>query len=211
MTKHIIWDWNGTLFHDIDAVVGATNVIFQQYHLDPLTPDVFRASYTRPIWVAYEQLLGRPLREGEWERLDNGYHEQYHELMKQCDLDSTARAALGEWQASGGTQSLLSMWWHDRLVPTIHDYHIDPYFDRVDGLRGAGGGPKAEHMAAHIQALGIDAKDVLVIGDTVDDADAARDVGARAVVYTGGTSSRAALEATGVPVVDRLTDALGYA
>lgn len=211
MTKHIIWDWNGTLFHDIDAVVGATNVIFQQYHLDPLTPDTFRATYMRPIWVAYEHLLGRPLREGEWEQLDHGYHENYHELMKKCDLDGTARTALDEWRASGGTQSLLSMRWHERLVPTIHDYGIDPYFDRVDGLRGAGGGPKAEHMAAHLQALGIDAKDVLVVGDSVDDANAARDVGARAVVYTGGTSSRVALEATGVPVVDRLTDALGYA
>ena len=22
---HIVWDWNGTLFHDIDAVILATN------------------------------------------------------------------------------------------------------------------------------------------------------------------------------------------
>jgi len=211
MTTHIIWDWNGTLFHDIDAVVGATNVIFQPYQLDPLTPDTFRATYTRPIWVAYENFLGRPLREGEWEQLDRGYHENYHELMKQCDLDVGALAALRAWQAAGGSQSLLSMWWHERLVPTVHDFAIDTYFDRVDGLRGAGGGPKAEHMAAHLQALGLDPHDVLVIGDSVDDADAARDVGARAVVYTGGMSSRAALEATGAVVVDTLSDALGYA
>ncbi len=211
MTTHIIWDWNGTLFHDIDAVVGATNVIFQPYQLDPLTPDTFRATYTRPIWVAYENFLGRPLREGEWEQLDHGYHENYHELMKQCDLDVGALAALRTWQAAGGSQSLLSMWWHERLVPTVHDFAIDTYFDRVDGLRGAGGGPKAEHMAAHLQALGLDPHDVLVIGDSVDDADAARDVGARAVVYTGGMSSRAALEATGAVVVDNLSDALGYA
>lgn len=211
MTKHIIWDWNGTLFHDIDAVVGATNAIFRQYRLPTLTPDTFRSTYTRPIWVAYENFLGRPLREGEWEQLDLGYHDQYHELMKQCDLEVSARNALDEWQKSGGTQSLLSMWFHERLVPTVHSYGIDPYFERVDGLRGAGGGPKAEHMAAHLHALGIAPRDVLVVGDSVDDADAARDVGAHAVVYTGGMSSRAALEATGMPVVDSLTDALGYA
>lgn len=208
--KHIIWDWNGTLFHDIDAVVGATNAVFRPYGLAPLTPDTFRATYTRPIWVAYQRFLGRDLRVGEWEELDHGFHSNYHELMRNCDLDTTARTALDEWQAAGGTQSLLSMWWHDRLVPTIHDYGIDGYFDRVDGLRGAGGGPKAEHMAAHLAALGLDAADVLVIGDSVDDADAAREVGARAVVYTGGMSSRSALLATGAPVVDRLADALDY-
>jgi phosphoglycolate phosphatase-like HAD superfamily hydrolase len=210
MTKHIIWDWNGTLFHDIDAVVAATNAIFQTYRLDPLTADTFRATYTRPIWVAYENLLGRPLREGEWELLDTGYHEHYHQLMSTCDLDVGALAALREWQTAGGTQSLLSKWWHERLVPTVHGFAIDTYFDRVDGLRGTGGGPKSEHMAAHLQALGLDPHDVLVIGDSVDDADAARDVGARAVVYTGGMSSRTALQATGAPVVDSLIDALGY-
>lgn len=209
--KHIIWDWNGTLFHDIDAVVAATNGIFADYDVATLTPDTFRATYTRPIWVAYEHFLGRPLRDGEWQLLDDGYHLLYHELMKQCDLDPTALAALDDWRDGGGTQSLLSMWWHDRLVPTVHGYGIDGYFDRVDGLRGAGGGPKAEHMTAHLAALHLDAADVLVVGDSVDDADAAAAIGARAVVYTGGMSSREALAATGVPVVDSLTDALRYA
>lgn len=209
--KHIIWDWNGTLFHDIEAVVGATNAAFRSYGMAPLTAESFREMYTRPIWRAYERLLGRPLREGEWAELDQGYHDSYHELMRSCELDATARLALDSWQASGGTQSLLSMWYHERLVPTVHGFGIDGYFARVDGLRGAGGGPKSEHMAAHLAALELDPSEVLVIGDSVDDADAARDLGARAVVYTGGASSRSSLESTGAPVVDRLADALNFA
>lgn len=207
---HIIWDWNGTLFHDIEAVVGATNVAFRSYGMSPLTADSFREAYTRPIWLAYERLLGRPLREGEWVTLDREYHESYHELMRSCELDDTARLSLEAWRAGGGTQSLLSMWYHDRLVPTVQEFGIDGYFARVDGLHGEGGGPKAEHMAAHLAALELDPAGVLVIGDSVDDADAAVSLGARAVVYTGGTTSRRSLETTGVPVVDRLADALGF-
>lgn len=209
--RHIIWDWNGTLFHDIEAVVGATNVAFRSYGLEPLTAESFREMYTRPIWRAYERRLGRPLREGEWAELDRGYHDSYHQLMSACDLDVTARLALDAWRAGGGTQSLLSMWYHERLVPTVHSFGIDSYFARVDGLRGAGGGPKSEHMAAHLAALELDPADVLVIGDSVDDADAARALGAHAVVYTGGASSRHDLETTGAPVVDRLADALDFA
>jgi phosphoglycolate phosphatase-like HAD superfamily hydrolase len=48
----------------------------------------------------------------------------------------------------------------------------------------------------------------VVIGDTVDDALAARHVGAAAVLYTGGSNSRASLEAAGVPVVDDLAEAV---
>ena len=28
MSTHLVWDWNGTLFHDIDAVIEATNASF---------------------------------------------------------------------------------------------------------------------------------------------------------------------------------------
>ena len=47
-----------------------------------------------------------------------------------------------------------------------------------------------------------------MIGDAADDAVAARHVGARAVLYTGGSHSRASLEAVGVPVVDSLQEAV---
>ena len=30
---HIVWDWNGTLFHDIDAVIEATNASFAEIGL----------------------------------------------------------------------------------------------------------------------------------------------------------------------------------
>ncbi|SEM78800.1 HAD family hydrolase [Nonomuraea pusilla] len=208
MTKHIVWDWNGTLFHDIDAVVGATNEVFKPYALPPLDADGFRAVYTRPIWLAYERMLGRPLGEGEWELLDNGFHEHYYKLSALCGLAADAEHSLASWT---GTQSLCSMAPHAHLVPIVESFGITTHFSRVDGLLGGTGGEKASHMAAHIEALGVDPAQVLVIGDSVDDGIAARHVGARAVLYTGGMSTRAELEATGMPVVDRLADALDHA
>src|SRR4051794_31052266 len=98
--RHIVWDWNGTLFHDIDAVVGATNEVFLPYGLAPFDADSFREVYTRPIWVAYERMLGRPLDEGEWERLDVAFHERYHQLMLACELAKDAQACLREWEDS---------------------------------------------------------------------------------------------------------------
>ncbi len=208
MTKHIVWDWNGTLFHDIDAVVGATNELFRPYELPPLTADGFRAVYTRPIWVAYERMLGRPLSEGEWERLDVGFHDHYFRLAAECGLAEGAELALSGWT---GTQSLCSMAPHDHLVPKVDSFGISRHFTRIDGLIGVTGGEKAAHMAAHIRSAGVDPREVLVIGDSVDDGVAARHVGARAVLYTGGMSTRAELESTGFPVVDTLAEALDHA
>jgi phosphoglycolate phosphatase-like HAD superfamily hydrolase len=208
MTKHIIWDWNGTLFHDIDAVVGATNEVFRPYELPALTADGFRAVYTRPIWVAYERLLGRPLAEGEWELLDDGFHEHYFRLSVACGLATDALIALTNWT---GTQSLCSMAPHAHLVPIVDSFGITRHFTRIDGLLGTTGGEKAAHMTAHIEAIGVDPGEVLVIGDSVDDGLAAKHVGAKAVLYTGGMTTRAELEGTGLPVVDTLAAALDYA
>ncbi|RVX47511.1 phosphoglycolate phosphatase-like HAD superfamily hydrolase [Nonomuraea polychroma] len=208
MTKHIIWDWNGTLFHDIDAVVGATNEVFKPYALPVLTADGFRAVYTRPIWLAYERLLGRPLAEGEWELLDDGFHEHYYRLSDTCALAADAELVLTGWT---GTQSLCSMAPHAHLVPKVDSFGISGHFTRIDGLLGTTGGEKAAHMTAHIQAIGVDPGEILVIGDSVDDGLAAKHVGAKAVLYTGGMTTRADLESTGLPVVDTLADALDYA
>jgi phosphoglycolate phosphatase-like HAD superfamily hydrolase len=65
-------------------------------------------------------------------------------------------------------------------------------------------------MVRHLKALTgvVEPARTVVIGDAADDAVAARGVGARAVLYTGGSHSRASLEEVGVPVVDTLAEAV---
>jgi phosphoglycolate phosphatase-like HAD superfamily hydrolase len=57
----------------------------------------------------------------------------------------------------------------------------------------------------------LDPANVLIIGDSVDDGNAAREVGARAVLYSGGGDALSALEATGFPVVSTLAAAVNIA
>lgn len=51
-------------------------------------------------------------------------------------------------------------------------------------------------------------RDVLVVGDALDDAAAAADVGVPCVLFDRGSHPRAELEAAGVPVVSTLVGAL---
>jgi phosphoglycolate phosphatase-like HAD superfamily hydrolase len=209
---HVVWDWNGTLFDDIEAVVAATSEIFAPYGLGPFGVDDFRAFYTRPIWVAYERLLGRTLADGEWERLDGAWHDSYLRLMERCGLAADARPTIDLLTAAGHSQSLLSMWRHEQLVPAVKRLGLADAFRRVDGLKlpEQAGGPKAGLLERHLLGLDVAASDVLMIGDSADDAIAAQQAGARAVLYAGGMTGRADLELLGVPVVNRLADALDH-
>jgi phosphoglycolate phosphatase-like HAD superfamily hydrolase len=104
------------------------------------------------------------------------------------------------------------MWFHTELVPTVDRYGLTSYFARVDGLRAhVGGGSKAPHLAAHLVALGLDGADCVLIGDSVDDAEAAASVGARCVLYTGGFTDPGRLRGCGVPVATTLAEAVTLA
>ncbi|MFF8530384.1 HAD family hydrolase [Streptomyces sp. NPDC015532] len=206
---HIVWDWNGTLFHDNDAIIGATNAAFAELGLEPITLERYRAMYCVPVPKFYERLMGRLPTDIEWQIMDDTFHRYYAEHRRACGLTAGVPALLAGWEAAGRSQSLLSMYGHEDLVPLVRGFGIEPHFVRVDGRTGPSGGSKAEHMVRHLGALvGVEPAGVVVIGDAVDDATAARHVGAGAVLYTGGSHSRTSLEAAGVPVVDSLEEAV---
>ncbi|MFI9625005.1 HAD family hydrolase [Streptomyces sp. NPDC052042] len=209
---HLVWDWNGTLLDDNAAVVGATNAAFGEVGLEPITLEQYREMYCVPIPRFYERLMGRLPTDEEWERMDVVFHRHYAEQRAACGLTEGAAGLLARWGLNGGSQSLLSMYGHEHLVPVVRGYGIEGHFLRVDGRTGPSGGSKAHHMERHITALdGISPEYTVVIGDAVDDAVAAAHIGAKAVLYTGGSHSRASLEAAGVPVVDSLAEAADLA
>ncbi|MGX1882841.1 HAD family hydrolase [Streptomyces sp. NPDC055287] len=211
-TTHLVWDWNGTLLDDISAVIGATNAAFAEIGIEPITLARYRELYCVPIPRFYERLMGRLPTDAEWLVMDEAFHRHYTELRVVCALAQGVEELLVEWQSAGRSQSLLSMYGHEQLVPVVRQYGIERHFVRVDGRTGPSGGSKAAHMARHVAALGgVTPGQVVVIGDAVDDAVAAAHVGARAVLYTGGSHSRASLEPAGVPVVDTLAEAVELA
>lgn len=209
---HLVWDWNGTLLDDNTAVVGATNAAFGEVGLEPITVEQYREMYCIPIPRFYERLMGRLPTDAEWERMDGVFHQHYTQQRDACGLTAGAAELLAQWQLTGRSQSIMSMYRHDELLPVVRGYGIEAHFVRVDGRTGPSGGSKAQYMERHFAALGgISPQHTVVIGDAVDDAVAAAHVGARAVLYTGGSHSRASLEAAGVPVVDTLAEATALA
>jgi phosphoglycolate phosphatase-like HAD superfamily hydrolase len=212
VNAHLVWDWNGTLFHDMDAVIGATNASFAELGLPPITLDRYRELYCVPVPRFYEQLIGRLPSGAEWDVMDATFHRHYWALAGTCGLAEGASELLAARRAAGLTQSLCSLAPHEQLLPMVTSHGISEHFVRVDGRTGPSTVGKAEQMARHLAALeGVDTRRVVVIGDALDDAAAAAHVGASAVLYTGGSGSRHSLESAGVPVVDTLTEAVGLA
>jgi phosphoglycolate phosphatase-like HAD superfamily hydrolase len=211
--RHVIWDWNGTLLDDLDVVVAAVNDSLQLFDADPIDADGYRDHYMRPVYRFYERLLEREVSAAEWEQIDITFHASYRRRLAGASLTSDAVAALDLVAGGSSSQSLLSMWWHDELVPAADAWGVARYMTRIDGNRGEAGETKAAHLAKHVAAIGGDTSVSdngrwLVVGDSLDDAVAAREAGVPCVLYDGGSHHRRELDAAGVPVADSLIDAL---
>lgn len=210
MIRHVVWDWNGTLFDDLHLVVESVSAGVAPLGLGPITAEVYRTHYTRPVKVFYERLVGRPISELEWLELDRRFHDAYRDLLPTAGLSSDALDALEAVTSVPADQSLLSMFPHHELVPLVDRLGVGGFFSRIDGLRGEAGAPKAGFLEAHLRELmkHEDPSTVLLVGDATDDAVAAVHVGAAVVLVDNGSHHRSELESMGVPVARDLMDAL---
>lgn len=207
--KHLVWDWNGTLLDDLSLVVSSTNHAFAAVGGRLVDADEHRTRFRRPVAEFYAEVLERAIDDEEFGRLDRLFHDAYRMGLTTMTLAGDATGAIRSWP---GTQSLLSMWFHEELVPAVETYGLTGVFTRIDGLRAElGGGLKAGHLARHLEELGISGEDVVLIGDSLDDAEAADSVGGASVLYTGGFTAPARLRESGRPVADTLVEAVTIA
>ncbi|MET8539891.1 HAD family hydrolase [Kitasatospora sp. NPDC004799] len=205
---HVVWDWNGTVKDDLDDHVAALNATLPALGGAPVDRETYRAKHTVPIPDFYARLLGRTITEQEWIASDNAFLA--HLRAQPVRVREGAVELMTALREAGHTQSLLSLCPHDTLVREVEQAGIERFFTRYEGRIGPSGGTKAAPLAAHLHALGLTdrAHRVLLVGDAVDDADAAHANGAYAVLHTGGLHHPAKLAASGHPLTDTLADAV---
>lgn len=208
--RHVIWDWNGTLVDDLPAVVDAVNVSLAAINGGSIDADDYRDLYTRPVRVFYDRLLQRSVTDDEWAIIDSTFHRTYVEMLEAVPLTHDASAAIETVAARGGSQSILSMWWHHDLVPEVTRRGLTGSMLRVDGNTKDAGEGKARLLEIHLDNLGRNGGYVM-IGDAMDDAHAANEVGVPVILYDGGSHHRAELEELDVPIADSLLHAVSIA
>lgn len=200
--KWIIWDWNGTLFDDAMVAVNALNDILARLGRPALTLEDYQKQMETPVIGFYQKIFD--LHQEPFEALSAEFIENYRRREDEAGLAPGARQCLTHFGQLGYGQAVVSSFEHARLLGYIRRFGLQGYFRQVSGSGDIYGGGKLERARLLLHDVGACAKDTLLIGDTLHDAEVAQALGASCVLIAAGHQRKEDLARSGVLVLESL-------
>ena len=203
--KHIIWDWNGTLFNDIHLCVELINGLLVPRKLNPLTVEEYRDVFTFPVKDYYAK-AGLDFDRYSFEDLGAEWMNNYEERKFETGLFDDAVKVLAYIANLGIPQSILSAYKQHTLEEIIEHFHLKKYFTHLVGLDHIYATSKLDLGKELIKKLGNKKGEVLLIGDTIHDNEVAEEIGADCILIASGHQSKERLEKCGVKVLNNIRE-----
>lgn len=205
--NHIVWDWNGTLFDDVQLCFDCINRLLQRHGLNPLeTLKQYRTVFGFPV-SAYYQRVGFDFDCVPFDVLAEEYMADYQEKSAGCALYPDALQTIRRGRELGFGQIILSASRKDYLLDQLENCGVGAAFDSVWGIEDFYAASK-EALAHRLCGSLPPGDGLCFVGDTLHDAQVARAVGAECVLVTAGHQSRERLAESGFPVAGSLWECL---
>ena len=198
--KHIIWDWNGTLFNDVDLCRQIINGLLIRRNLKALSLEDYRNIFTFPVQDYYKK-AGLDFTKYPFDMLGREWMDEYEKAR-----DAFTDIILNSLRGIG--QSILSAYSQDTLEGVVKHFGLDKYFSNMVGLDHIYATSKIENGKELMKKLGNGSGENLFIGDTVHDYEVAREIGAGCILIADGHQEKVKLEACGVPVFNNIRSIL---
>lgn len=204
-TRHVVWDWNGTLLDDVWLCVDVLNEMLRARGLPVVDEEYYREVFSFPVINVYKR-MGMDTSDGKFEKMSVEYISAYQKRRDECKLHADALNVLSSLKTAGVGQSILSAYQQDMLDTMIAKMGLSKYFDKLAGNSNIFAASKVDYGRKLLMELGAEPNEVLMVGDTEHDYEVARELGIRCILVSHGHNSRRNLDKLGVPVVPSLRD-----
>ena len=208
--KYIIWDWNGTLYNDVEnSILTINQLLAENGYEKRLDFDSYQEVFGFPI-IDYYRRVGFDFDRHPFDILAERY--TYINVLNEgiSSLADGAREALEAVESLGLSQNVISVCEEKRLLSQLESYNIRQYFDSVLGTHDNFAYGKEQLASDWIESRGISPDEVLFIGDTEHDREVADIVGCDCVLVSCGHQAHEKLAATGCPVFGSLHGVTEY-
>ena len=203
--QHIIWDWNGTLLDDLDICLAVINGMLKNRGLNSITRSGYLDIFGFPVKDYYLE-LGFDFSQEPFEEISTEFITSYEQGRQSCSLMEGTIDLLKLINNKGIDQSILSASKKSYLDQAVIEYKIKDFFSLVDGLDNHHAAGKLSLARDHIEKINLDPQSILLIGDTLHDAEIAHELGLRCCLIPNGHHSKKRLELSGASLVGSLVE-----
>jgi phosphoglycolate phosphatase len=204
---HVIWDFNGTLLDDTQLCWQITNDMLVSDGREPISFTQYREWLEYPILGYYEK-LGYRFTSEEFAAASEDYHRIYDSRLEEAGLQEGIVAVLEALRDAGLTQSILSAYHQEGLEAAVKSLGINGFFIDIIGLSDKLGGSKVQQALAWMEHRALNPDEMVMVGDTIHDAEVAAALGCGCVLFSGGHNDRKRLAESGMPVIDHMDELL---
>jgi phosphoglycolate phosphatase len=205
--KHIVWDWNGTLFDDVNLSVELVNGLLVKYGLKTISYELYRDIFQFPV-KNYYAAAGFDFEKLSFEVIGKEWIDGYEERKLECGNYPGAAQLLEKISNLGIGQSILSAYSQHTLEEIVEHCGLTKHFTHLYGLDTIYAPSKVDLGKKLMNELGHKKGETLLLGDTEHDYDVSVEIGADCALIASGHQSRSTLEIIGVPVYEDLNEIL---
>jgi phosphoglycolate phosphatase len=205
----IIWDWNGTLFDDVDICMDSMNVLLTKRSLPLITHDLYKQVFTFPV-SDYYQRIGFDFNKELFDDVAVEFIDAYRNRVTRATTFPSVNAILLAFKNAGYRQFLISAMEHDFLTETLITNDIIHFFEAFSGITDHFANGKLEMANRFFRENRINISKAYFIGDTIHDFEVAESLGVKCILIANGHQSIERLKKTGAKVVNELDELSGH-
>ncbi len=203
--KHYIFDWNGTLMNDLWLAVDVIDKMLINRGLHGMTVDNYCEVFDFPV-ENYYQRIGFDFEKESFEIVGTEFIVEYDKRQYECILHDGALDLLRNLIRLPLTLSVLSARVQHTLEQNLDHYGIYNHFMHIAGLDDHYAHSKLDAGVELLTKTDIAKENTLMIGDTLHDAEVAKELGTDCILIASGHQSKHRLMMANVPVYNTIID-----
>lgn len=197
MVRLAVFDWNGTILADMQAVVEGMNQELKVIDHRPITVREYQEIYDTPTVNMWDK-LGVSRKKFEANRMEMAkiFHAYYEPRVARARTRSGARKTLAALQKAGVTSIVLSNHTMEGIYFQVERLRLSDYFKDILANEGPGMNHyqgKQERLAEYMRTYRHLPEKTIIIGDTVEEVRIGRNLGLKTACVSGGYNSLARL------------------
>jgi len=190
--KYIFWDFNGTILNDIPLTYDILIEMLTEEERPLISYEEYIMIFGFPVEAYYEKLYD--LKKTPFPILAKRFIDKYQPRSLKVPLSNHVIDTILYFKNKGVTQVLLSASEINNLNEQLNHFGIRDLFKDVLGTSDVLAKSKLEVAINYIKKHKIDPKSMIMIGDTLHDAQIAETLGCKVILYTKGNQHKSRLE-----------------